>query len=132
VFRYKDRHPLEPVELRRQRAAGFSRPASASSQIQWGNGRLPMASSGFSLRVFVWRVRPSAYQRDLRRVVLLLSYVQSRHHRESLARHCRADHRPWTSFHLFMVTDPKTTVHSPRGQIPRRHLRRVVEMIPAV
>jgi enediyne biosynthesis protein E5 len=130
VFRLKDRHLWNPSNFGVS-ALLFLAPAAASVlSIQWGNVILPMAVIWILGAVIVWRVGRLHISATYVASFLLLSLVQS-----------AVTGNPWLAivapvtgpmyqlFIFFMVTDPKTTVRSKRGQILVVFLVAVVEMI---
>ena len=130
VFRYKDRHLWNPSNFGVS-ALLFLAPASASVlSIQWGNVIWPMAVIWLLGSVIVWRVGRLHISATYVASFLALSYVQS-----------VVTGNPWIAivapitgpmyqlYIFFMVTDPKTTVHSKRGQILAVVCVAVVEMI---
>jgi len=135
VLRIKDRHIWNPSNFGVS-AMLFLAPATvASLSIQWGNYLLPMVMIWILGFVIVWRVRrlhiTATYVISFFAFAFLRSWVL---------------HQPWQSevapitgpmyqlFIFFMITDPKTTVRSKRGQClvaatvdPRSALRGPVE-----
>ena len=117
VLRIKDRHIWNPSNFGVS-AMLFLAPATvASLSIQWGNYLLPMVVIWILGFVIVWRVRrlhiTATYVISFFAFALLRSWIL---------------HEPWQSevspitgpmyqlFIFFMITDPKTTVRSKRGQ----------------
>jgi Na+-transporting NADH:ubiquinone oxidoreductase subunit NqrB len=130
VFRLKDRHLWNPSNFGVS-ALLFLAPASASVlSIQWGNVVLPMVVIWILGAVIVWRVGRLHISATYVASFLLLSLVQS-----------AVTGNPWLAivapitgpmyqlFIFFMVTDPKTTVHSKSGQMLVVFLVAVMEMI---
>ena len=130
VFRYKDRHLWNPSNFGVS-ALLFLAPASASVlSIQWGNVIWPMVVIWILGSVIVWRVGRLHISATYVASFLLLSFVQS-----------LVTGNPWLAivapitgpmyqlFIFFMVTDPKTTVRSKRGQVLVVFLVAVAEMI---
>jgi Na+-translocating ferredoxin:NAD+ oxidoreductase RnfD subunit len=130
VFRYKDRHLWNPSNFGVS-ALLFLAPASASVlSIQWGNVIWPMVVIWLLGSVIVWRVGRLHISATYVTSFLALSFVQS-----------TVTGNPWLAivapitgpmyqlFIFFMVTDPKTTVGSKRGQILVVFLVAVVEMV---
>jgi enediyne biosynthesis protein E5 len=128
VLRVKDRHIWNPSNFGVS-AMLFLAPATvASLSIQWGNYLLPMVVIWILGLVIVWRVRrlhiTATYVVSFFVFAFLRSWVL---------------HEPWQSeiapitgpmyqlFIFFMITDPKTTVRSKRGQILVAFLIAVVE-----
>lgn len=130
VLRVKDRHIWNPSNFGVS-AMLFLAPATvASLSIQWGNYLLPMVVI-WVLGVFiVWRVRrlhiTATYVISFAVFAFLRSWIV---------------HDPWQSeiapitgpmyqlFIFFMITDPKTTVRSKRGQCLVAFLIALVEMV---
>jgi hypothetical protein len=130
VFRYKDRHLWNPSNFGVS-ALLFLAPASASVlSIQWGNVIWPMVVIWILGSVIVWRVGRLHISATYVASFLLLSFVQS-----------AMTGNPWLAivapitgpmyqlFIFFMVTDPKTTVSSKRGQVLVVCLVALAEMI---
>jgi hypothetical protein len=130
VLRIKDRHVWNPSNFGVS-AMLFLAPATvASLSIQWGNYLLPMVMIWVLGFVIVWRVRrlhiTATYVVSFFAFAFLRSWVL---------------HEPWQSevspitgpmyqlFIFFMITDPKTTVRSKRGQCLVAFLIAVVETI---
>jgi enediyne biosynthesis protein E5 len=128
VLRIKDRHLWNPSNFGVS-AMLFLAPATvASLSIQWGNYLLPMVVIWVLGFVIVWRVRrfhiTATYVVSFVAFAFLRSWVL---------------HEPWQSeispitgpmyqlFIFFMITDPKTTVRSKRGQCLVAFLIAVVE-----
>ena len=116
--RYKGRHLWNPSNFGLS-AVLFLAPATVSLlSIQWGNNIWPMVVIWTLGSVIVWRVGRLHISAAYVASFLLLSYVQS-----------VVTGNPWLAivapitgpmyqlFIFFMVTDPKTTVHSKRGQV---------------
>jgi enediyne biosynthesis protein E5 len=117
VFRYRNRHIWNPSNFGVS-ALLFLAPASASVlSIQWGNVIWPMVVIWMLGTVIVWRAGRLHISATYVASFLALSLVQS-----------AVTGNPWLAivapitgpmyqlFIFFMVTDPKTTVHSKRGQ----------------
>ncbi len=130
VFRYRDRHLWNPSNFGVS-ALLFLAPASASVlSIQWGNVIWPMVVIWILGAVIVWRVGRLHISATYVASFLLLSFVQS-----------LITGNPWLAivapitgpmyqlFIFFMVTDPKTTVHSKSGQVLVVFCVALVEMI---
>jgi enediyne biosynthesis protein E5 len=130
VLRIKDRHIWNPSNFGVS-AMLFLAPATvASLSIQWGNYLLPMVVIWILGFVIVWRVRrlhiTATYVVSFFAFAFLRSWIL---------------HEPWQSevapitgpmyqlFIFFMITDPKTTVHSKRGQCLVAFLIAVVETV---
>jgi Na+-translocating ferredoxin:NAD+ oxidoreductase RnfD subunit len=128
VLRIKDRHLWNPSNFGVS-AMLFLAPATvASLSIQWGNYLLPMVVIWVLGFVIVWRVRrfhiTATYVVSFVAFAFLRSWVL---------------HEPWQSeispitgpmyqlFIFFMITDPKTTLRSNRGQCLVAFLIAVVE-----
>ena len=129
VLRVKDRHVWNPSNFGIC-AMLFLAPATvASLSIQWGNNLLPLAVIWVLGMVIVWRVRRLHITATY--VVSFLAFALLRSH---------ITHDPWLSevspitgpmyqlFIFFMITDPKTTVSSKRGQCLVAFLVAAVEM----
>jgi Na+-translocating ferredoxin:NAD+ oxidoreductase RnfD subunit len=130
VLRVKDRHLWNPSNFGVS-AMLFLAPATvASLSIQWGNNLAPLVVIWILGLFIVWRVR---------RLHITVTYVVS-FLLFALLR-SRITHDPWLSevspitgpmyqlFIFFMITDPKTTVRSKRGQCVVAFLVAAVEMV---
>ncbi len=128
ALRIKDRHIWNPSNFGVS-AMLFLAPATvASLSIQWGNYLLPMVVIWILGFVIVWRVR---------RLHITATYVISFFAFAFLR--SGVLHQPWQAevapitgpmyqlFIFFMITDPKTTVRSKRGQCLVAFLIAVVE-----
>jgi len=130
VLRIKGRHIWNPSNFGVS-AMLFLAPATvASLSIQWGNYLLPVVVIWVLGFVIVWRVRrlhiTATYVLSFLAFAFLRSWIL---------------HEPWQSevspitgpmyqlFIFFMITDPKTTVRSKRGQCLVAFLIAVVETI---
>ena len=130
VLRVKDRHIWNPSNFGIS-AMLFLAPATvASLSIQWGNNLAPLAVIWVLGLVIVWRVRrlhiTATYVVSFLAFALVRSFIT---------------HDPWLSevapitgpmyqlFIFFMITDPKTTVRSKRGQCIVAFLIAAVEMV---
>ena len=130
VLRVKDRHLWNPSNFGVS-AMLFLAPATvASLSIQWGNYLLPMVVIWILGFLIVWRVRrlhiTATYVISFFAFAFLRSWIL---------------HEPWQSevapitgpmyqlFIFFMITDPKTTVRSKRGQCLVAFLIAVVETV---
>jgi len=130
VLRIKDRHVWNPSNFGVS-AMLFLAPATvASLSIQWGNYLLPMIVIWILGFVIVWRVRrlhiTATYVVSFFAFAFLRSWIL---------------HEPWQSevapitgpmyqlFIFFMITDPKTTVRSKRGQCLVAFLIAVIETV---
>jgi len=130
TLRYKNRHLWNPSNFGVS-ALLFLAPASASVlSIQWGNVVLPMAVIWVLGALIVWRAGRGHISATYVASFLLFSFAQS-----------AMTGKPWLSivapitgpmyqlFIFFMVTDPKTTVRSSRGQMLVVFLVALVEMV---
>lgn len=130
VLRVNDRHIWNPSNFGIS-AMLFLAPATvASLSIQWGNNLAPLAVIWVLGLVIVWRVRrlhiTATYVVSFLAFALVRSFIT---------------HDPWLSevapitgpmyqlFIFFMITDPKTTVRSKRGQCIVAFLIAAVEMV---
>jgi Na+-transporting NADH:ubiquinone oxidoreductase subunit NqrB len=130
VLRVKDRHLWNPSNFGVS-AMLFLAPATvASLSIQWGNYLLPMIVIWILGFLIVWRVKrlhiTATYVVSFFAFAFLRSWVL---------------HEPWQSevapitgpmyqlFIFFMITDPKTTVRTKRGQCLVAFLIAVVETV---
>ena len=130
VLRLDGRHLWNPSNFGVS-AVLFLAPATVSLLgIQWGNTLWPMAVIWVLGSVIVWRVGRLHISATYVASFLLLSFVQS-----------LITGNPWLAivapitgpmyqlFIFFMVTDPKTTVHSKSGQVLVVFCVALVEMI---
>lgn len=129
VLRWKDRHLWNPSNFGVS-AVLFLAPATASLlSIQWGNVIAPMVVIWLLGSVIVWRVGRLHISATYVASFFALSFVRS-----------AVTGTPWLAtvapitgpmyqlFIFFMVTDPKTTVRSRRGQYLVAFLVALVEM----
>lgn len=129
VLRFRGRHLWNPSNFGVS-AVLFLAPATVSVlSIQWGNAIWPMVVIWLLGTVIVWRVGRLHISATYVASFLLLSWVRS-----------AATGTPWLAavapvtgpmyqlFIFFMVTDPKTTVRSKRGQVLVVFLVALVEM----
>ncbi len=130
VLRLKDRHIWNPSNFGVSAMLFLAPETVASLSIQWGNYLLPMVVIWVLGFVIVWRVKrlhiTATYVISFFAFAFLRSWIV---------------HDPWQSeiapitgpmyqlFIFFMITDPKTTVRSKRGQILVAFLIAVVEML---
>jgi len=128
VLRIKDRHIWNPSNFGVSAMLFLAPETVASLSIQWGNYLLPMVVIWVLGFVIVWRVKrlhiTATYVLSFFAFAFLRSWIM---------------HDPWQSeiapitgpmyqlFIFFMITDPKTTVRSKRGQILVAFLVAVVE-----
>jgi len=130
VLRFKGRHLWNPTNFGVS-AVVFLAPATvAVLSIQWGNVVAPMAVIWLLGTVIVWRVGRFHISATYVLSFLLFSFVRS-----------AITGTPWLAnvapitgpmyqlFVFFMVTDPKTTVRSVRGQCLVAFLVAFVEML---
>jgi enediyne biosynthesis protein E5 len=130
VLRFKGRHLWNPTNFGVS-AVVFLAPATvAVLSIQWGNVVAPMAVIWVLGTVITWRVGKLHISATYVASFLLFSFVRA-----------AITGTPWLAnvapitgpmyqlFTFFMVTDPKTTVRSPRGQCLVVFLVAFVEMI---
>jgi enediyne biosynthesis protein E5 len=130
VFRFRDRHLWNPSNFGVS-ALLLLAPASASVlSIQWGNVIWPMAVIWILGAVIVWRAGRLHISATYVASFLLLALVRSAFTGISwLATVAPITGPMYQLFIFFMVTDPKTTVRSTRGQILVVFLVAFVEMI---
>src|SRR5579885_751890 len=130
VLRIKDRHIWNPSNVVVSAMLFLAPETVASLSIQWGNYLLPMVVIWVLGFVIVWRVKrlhiTATYVIAFFAFAFLRSWII---------------HDPWQSeiapitgpmyqlFIFFMITDPKTTVRSKRGQIFVALLIAVVETL---
>lgn len=130
VFRFRDRHLWNPSNFGVS-ALLLLAPASASVlSIQWGNVIWPMAVIWILGAVIVWRAGRLHISATYVASFLLLSLVRSAITGISWVATVAPITGPmYQLFIFFMVTDPKTTVRSQRGQVLVVFLVALVEMI---
>jgi enediyne biosynthesis protein E5 len=130
VFRYRDRHLWNPSNFGVS-ALLLLAPASASVlSIQWGNVIWPMVVIWMLGAVIVWRVGRLHISATYVASFLLLSLVSSAITGNTwLATVAPITGPMYQLFIFFMITDPKTTVRSTRGQLLVVICVAVVEMI---
>jgi len=130
VFRMNNRHLWNPSNFGVS-ALLFLAPASASVlSIQWGNVIWPMVVIWILGFVIVTRAGRAHISATYVASFLALSYVSSLITGNSwLATVAPITGPMYQLFIFFMVTDPKTTVHSKAGQCVVVFLVAVVEMI---
>ena len=129
VLRIKDRHIWNPSNFGIS-AMLFLAPATvASLSIQWGNYLWPMVVIWILGSVIVWRVRRFHISATYVVSFIVFAFLRS-----------WITHDPWQSeiapitgpmyqlFIFFMITDPKTTVQSKRGQCVVAFLVALAEM----
>jgi Na+-translocating ferredoxin:NAD+ oxidoreductase RnfD subunit len=130
ALRWKDRHIWNPSNFGVSAMLFLAPETVASLSIQWGNYLLPMAVIWVLGFVIVWRVRRLHIT-----ATYVISFFAFAFLRSWLV------HDPWQSeiapitgpmyqlFIFFMITDPKTTVASKRGQIVVAFLIAAAEMV---
>ncbi len=130
VLRFRGRHLWNPTNFGVS-AVVFLAPATAAVlSIQWGNVVAPMAVIWILGTVIVWRVGRFHISAAYVLSFILFSFVRS-----------AVTGTPWLAnvapitgpmyqlFTFFMVTDPKTTVRSTRGQVLVVFIVAFVEML---
>lgn len=130
VLRVKDRHIWNPSNFGISAMLLLAPATVASLSIQWGNNLLPLVVIWILGCVIVWRVKRLHITATYVVSFLLFSLLRS-----------QITHDPWLSevspitgpmyqlFIFFMITDPKTTVRSKRGQCIVAFLVAAVEMV---
>jgi hypothetical protein len=130
ALRWKDRHIWNPSNFGVSAMLFLAPETVASLSIQWGNYLLPMVVIWVLGFVIVWRVKRLHIT-----VTYVISFFAFAFLRSWLV------HDPWQSeiapitgpmyqlFIFFMITDPKTTLQSKRGQIAVAFLVAAVEMV---
>src|SRR5271168_2618021 len=130
VLRIKGRHLWNPSNFGISVLLFLAPEAVASLSIQWGNYLLPMVVIWCLGSVIIWRVRrfhiTATYVVSFFAFAFLRSWITGSPWQSEIA--------PITGpmyqlFIFFMVTDPKTTVRTKRGQCLVVFLVAVVEMI---
>ncbi len=129
VIRFKGRHLFNPSNFGIS-VVLFLLPASAAMlSIQWGNNLAPMVVIWLIGSVIIWRLRRFHISATYVVSFLVLAVIRS-----------WILHEPWLSevspitgpeyqlFIFFMITDPKTTVRSKKGQCVVAFLVALLEM----
>jgi Na+-translocating ferredoxin:NAD+ oxidoreductase RnfD subunit len=130
VLRYKGRHLWNPSNFGISALLFLAGDAAASLSIQWGNFVLPMLVIWALGLTIVWRVR--RYHITLTYVASFLGFAFLR--AWMTGNPWQAEVAPLTGpeyqlFIFFMITDPKTTVRSVRGQCLVAFSIALVEMV---
>jgi enediyne biosynthesis protein E5 len=130
VLRYKGRHLWNPSNFGISALLFLAGDAAASLSIQWGNFVLPMLVIWALGLTIVWRVR--RYHITLTYVASFVVFAVTR--AWMTGNPWQAEVAPITGpeyqlFIFFMITDPKTTVKSVRGQCLVAFLIAFVEML---
>ena len=130
VLRFRGRHLWNPTNFGVS-AVVFLAPATvAVLSVQWGNVVAPMAVIWVLGTVIVWRVGRLHISATYVLSFLLFSFVRAWWTGNAVAGERRADHRADVSaVQFFMVTDPKTTVKSVKGQCVVVFIVAFVEML---
>ena len=130
VLRVKGRHLWNPSNFGISVLVFLLPEAVATLSIQWGNYMLPLIVIWILGSVIVWRAK-----RFHITATYVISFIAFAFLRSAVM------HQPWRSeiapltgpmyqlFIFFMITDPKTTVRSKRGQMLVAFLIAFVEMI---
>ena len=130
VLRWRGKHLWNPSNFGVSATLFLYPAAAASLSIQWGNNLAPMAIVWCLGLIIVTRIKRLHITLTYVATFLLLSFVRS-----------QITGNPWSAsvapltgpmyqlFVFFMITDPKTTVSSRRGQIVVAALVAVVEML---
>lgn len=130
VLRWRGRHLWNPSNFGISVMVFIVPAAVATLSIQWGNAVWPMVVIWTLGSVIVWRVRRFHICATYVISFIVLAFVRS----WITGNPWQAEVSPLTGpmyqlFTFFMITDPKTTVSSKRGQIVVVILVAVVEMI---
>jgi Na+-translocating ferredoxin:NAD+ oxidoreductase RnfD subunit len=130
VLRYKGRHLWNPSNFGISALLFLAGDAAASLSIQWGNFVLPMLAIWALGMTIVWRVR--RYHITLTYVASFLAFAFLR--AWMTGNPWQAEVAPITGpeyqlYIFFMITDPKTTVRTVRGQCLVAFSIAVVEMV---
>ncbi len=130
LLRWRGKHLWNPSNLGVSATLFLYPAAAASLSIQWGNNLAPMAIVWCLGLIIVTRIKRLHITLTYVATFLLLSFVRS-----------QITGNPWSAsvapltgpmyqlFVFFMITDPKTTVNSRRGQYVVAVLVGVVEML---
>ena len=130
VLRWRGKHLWNPSNFGVSATLFLYPAAAASLSIQWGNNLAPMAIVWCLGLIIVTRIKRLHITLTYVATFLLLSFVRS-----------QITGNPWSAsvapltgpmyqlFVFFMITDPKTTVSSRRGQIVVAALVGIVEML---
>ncbi len=130
VIRVKGRHIFNPSNFGISAMLFLAPEAVATLSIQWGNYLLPMVVIWILGFVIVWRVKRLNISATYVISFLAFAFLRSR----IVGSPWQSEVAPITGpmyqlFVFFMVTDPKTTVRSKKGQCIVVFLVAVVEMI---
>jgi Na+-transporting NADH:ubiquinone oxidoreductase subunit NqrB len=130
VLRYKGRHLWNPSNFGISALLFLAGDAAASLSIQWGNFVLPMLAIWALGLTIVWRVR--RYHITLTYVASFLAFAFLR--AWMTGNPWQAEVAPITGpeyqlYIFFMITDPRTTVRSVRGQCLVAFSIALVEMV---
>src|SRR5271165_2614137 len=130
VLRYRGRHLWNPSNFGISALLFLAGDAAASLSIQWGNYLLPMLVIWALGAMIIWRVR--RFQITATYVVSFLAFAFLRSW--MTGNPWQAEVAPLTGpeyqlYIFFMITDPKTTVKSVRGQCLVAFSVALVEMV---
>ncbi|AXC15233.1 hypothetical protein ACPOL_5989 [Acidisarcina polymorpha] len=117
VLRYKGRHLWNPSNFGISALLFLASDAAASLSIQWGNYLLPMIAIWALGSTIVWRVRRFHITATYVASFLIFAFIRA----WLTGNPWQAEVAPLTGpeyqlYIFFMITDPKTTVKSVRGQ----------------
>lgn len=129
VLRYRGRHLWNPSNFGISALLFLASDAAASLSIQWGNYVPPMAVIWVLGAVIVWRVRRFHITATYVVSFLVFAFIRS----WMTGNPWQAEVAPLTGpeyqlFIFFMITDPRTTVKSVKGQCLVAFLVALVEM----
>ncbi len=130
VLRYRGRHLWNPSNFGISALLFLAGDAAASLSIQWGNYLLPMVVIWALGSIIVWRVKrfhiTATYVVSFLVFALLRSWMTGNPWQAEVAPLTGPEYQLYI---FFMITDPKTTVRSVRGQCLVAFSVALVEML---
>jgi enediyne biosynthesis protein E5 len=130
VLRYRGRHPFNPSNFGISALLFLAGDVAASLSIQWGNYVGPMLVIWALGAVIVWRVRrfhiTATYVASFLVFALIRSWMTGNPWQAEVAPLTGPEYQLYI---FFMITDPKTTVKSVRGQCLVAFSVALVEML---
>ncbi len=117
VLRYRGRHLWNPSNFGISALLFLAGDAAASLSIQWGNYVLPMVAIWALGAIIVWRVRrfhiTATYVVSFLVFAFIRSWINGNPWQAEVAPLTGSEYQ---LFIFFMITDPRTTVRSVKGQ----------------
>jgi enediyne biosynthesis protein E5 len=130
VIRVKDRHIWNPSNFGICVMLVLAYETVASLSVQWGNNLWPMVVVWTLGSIIIWRLKRFHICASYVGAFLVLAFVRSLVTGHPFAAEVAPITGPmYQLFVFFMITDPKTTVHSKRGQCAVAVAVAVVEAI---